>query len=481
MPTARYWRLTRIESYDHGDLVLSEVAFYEGAVRVDASATISSVLPQSSGTLSDLSDNDFGTNVSWPAISLFLPGFAIVWDFGSARDIVKVGVASPTQSNFAYRFAVDYSSDGITWTNFLPSFQAVKWIASNTLAERTGNDPGTDPLFGNVDFLIRDDLRNLEDSSTWRRPFSILNTVAVSDVVGRFGTRTVRFANSATLAVPNAPSMTFGAAPMTAEGWFRFDTVNVIAQVLFSRWGGSTAGWLLALGTGGTLIFQVNGQTTVISGATTLVANTWYHIAVSGQSGVGIRVFLNGVQQGVTYTTALNNTNEEPNFRISGRADTASRFTGYASDIRVTTGVSRYNSDFSPPTARFFDEFGDTAQPLRGETPFPIRIVEYDPPAFGVSLSAPIPLQLDQEDGGRFRIVGTVKEVALPVNTPLARRVALYEERSGRLVKRTFSDNAGNYSFTEIRGDRPYTVIAFDHTDTYRAVIADKINAEPMP
>lgn len=88
----------------------------------------------------------------------------------------------------------------------------------------------------------------------------------------------------------------------------------------------------------------------------------------------------------------------------------------------------------------------------------------------------------DQEDWGLSRIVGTVKEKSTPTNTPLRRRVRLHYEKSGRMVRETWSDAAtGAYSFDNIRGDQTYFVVSFDHTLNYRAVIADNLAPEAMP
>ncbi len=89
--------------------------------------------------------------------------------------------------------------------------------------------------------------------------------------------------------------------------------------------------------------------------------------------------------------------------------------------------------------------------------------------------------EIDVQDGGRFRIAGTVSELGVP-NVPVARRVNLIEEISGRVIREGWSDAAtGAYKFDEIAGGRFYSVVAFDHTGLYRAVIADKLTPEPMP
>jgi len=88
---------------------------------------------------------------------------------------------------------------------------------------------------------------------------------------------------------------------------------------------------------------------------------------------------------------------------------------------------------------------------------------------------------VDLEDGGVGRIVGTVKEKGTPSNLPLARKVRLINEFSGRLIRETWSNAAGDYVFNNVAIGPRYTVVTYDYTNTYRAVIADNLQAEPMP
>lgn len=129
MPAARYWRIANIETYAGGDLELSEVALYEGATRVDGSATVSSVVAPVSGALSDLGDASFSTSARWAGDAVRLPGFAVVWDFGAGvtKDVTSVGIAGPSQESFAHRFAIEYSSDGAAWTTLYSPPVASKW------------------------------------------------------------------------------------------------------------------------------------------------------------------------------------------------------------------------------------------------------------------------------------------------------------------------------------------------------------------
>lgn len=83
---------------------------------------------------------------------------------------------------------------------------------------------------------------------------------------------------------------------------------------------------------------------------------------------------------------------------------------------------------------------------------------------------------------GRGRIAGTVKEKANPTDKPVARRVRLYREPDGRLVRTVWSDPVtGAYEFYGIPMDAKYTVVSHDYLSLYRAVLADNLAPELIP
>lgn len=91
------------------------------------------------------------------------------------------------------------------------------------------------------------------------------------------------------------------------------------------------------------------------------------------------------------------------------------------------------------------------------------------------------PSSKDVYDGGKGRIIGTVKEKGSPSNIPLKRRVVLLSMPGSRAIRETWSDPVGGgYEFSEIAMDRRYTVISYDHTGTYRGVVADNLQPELM-
>lgn len=82
--------------------------------------------------------------------------------------------------------------------------------------------------------------------------------------------------------------------------------------------------------------------------------------------------------------------------------------------------------------------------------------------------------------GGNGRIVGTVKEKGTP-DRPLVREVLLWSENTRTLVASTWSAADGSYAFDGLDRAQRYTVLAYDYTHTYRAVVADNLTPEVMP
>ncbi len=76
-------------------------------------------------------------------------------------------------------------------------------------------------------------------------------------------------------------------------------------------------------------------------------------------------------------------------------------------------------------------------------------------------------------------ISGTVKRKDTPANIALKRRVRLYRERDGMLVRETWSDPVtGAYTFVGLPRAERYTALAYDYEHNFRAVAADNLAPE---
>ena len=87
--------------------------------------------------------------------------------------------------------------------------------------------------------------------------------------------------------------------------------------------------------------------------------NTWVHVAFT-RSGSTNRLFINGNLENTA--TASDNFSNQVAVVGGGRygggvgsTTITNSFTGYIDDLRITKGVARYTSNFTPPTAAFPD------------------------------------------------------------------------------------------------------------------------------
>jgi hypothetical protein len=103
--------------------------------------------------------------------------------------------------------------------------------------------------------------------------------------------------------------------------------------------------------------------------------------------------------------------------------------------------------------------------------------------AYAGALSpAPPSSSRDYLHGGTGFIASTVKEKNTPIDTPLRRRVRLYRDSDGLLLRQTWSDaTTGNYRIDDLDPAQRYTVIGIEHLHNYRAVLADNLTPEVSP
>lgn len=116
------------------------------------------------------------------------------------------------------------------------------------------------------------------------------------------------------------------------------DTSHAGYDLVLSRFG-NTPRATVYFGTAGVVYAQ---------GTTPITNGVWTHLAVT-RSGSTARIWINGVQDASGSVSSLNNTNTT--LRIATGANGS--FFGHISELRVTAGVARYTSRFTPPTAPF--------------------------------------------------------------------------------------------------------------------------------
>ena len=199
------------------------------------------------------------------------------------------------------------------------------------------------------------------DSSNSNNSVTFVGTAQISTAQSKFGGSSMLFdGNSDYLTVTNGSFSTLNTSgsTFTIEFWVYFSSLTG-DQSAVNNYSGSSGGLLINKNTSHVITANLSGDGVDITGTTTVSAGQWYHIALSGSSG-SYKLFLNGTQEGSTYTGALgggSSTYQIGAFYWSGTLYYP--VNGYLDDMRFTAGLARYTSNFTPPTTAHSTSAGD--------------------------------------------------------------------------------------------------------------------------
>ena len=152
----------------------------------------------------------------------------------------------------------------------------------------------------------------------------------------------------------------------TIEFWVRFTGDGLSLPLYNGTWSGATNGWFFQrYGTAaesGQIIFffRDSGGWQYMNYSqgtrTTISEDTWYHVAATRNSNTW-KLFLNGTAE---------DTMTNSNSIVAGTLgklmidyNASYTLTGYLDDIRITPGIARYTSNFTPPTTAHLTSAGD--------------------------------------------------------------------------------------------------------------------------
>lgn len=183
---------------------------------------------------------------------------------------------------------------------------------------------------------------------------NVLETVGnaqVSTSVVKYGSGSIFFdGTNDALVLPNRPVLQLGSADYTMEFWaYRLAATNM-TWVFLNGNSSNFAGLRVDTDTSGNifLLISTNGSAWAIntSGTAVLPINTWAHIAVV-RFGTSIRMYVNGTSQ--ISTTLSGAVTAGTSQQIGCNFGATQVVNGYIDDLRLTLGIARYLSNFTPP------------------------------------------------------------------------------------------------------------------------------------
>jgi hypothetical protein len=222
----------------------------------------------------------------------------------------------------------------IAGTELLMNFDSEVWAGLSNTSDR---------YYRNASLLLKfngtNGLTTFVDSSPNQYTITNVGTGAISTARSKYGTGSYLGAVNSyfTVGTDNTP-FAFGTGDFTIEFWYY--AANLASQhniVVFSNLANSAIVQL-----GSTFRYQYLNVNRITS--TSIVINTWYHVAVSRVSGIS-RMFLNGVLQTTTYADTINYLSTGTQWQFGGNA---AYVNGNMDDLCVTKGVGKYITSFIP-------------------------------------------------------------------------------------------------------------------------------------
>lgn len=225
-----------------------------------------------------------------------------------------------------------------------------------------GIKAASDPFFNNVSLLLSGDGPDgstvFKDSSLNEFTVNVNGDAQISTSVVKYGTGSMLFDGSGDYLSVSDSAFAFGTGDFTIECWFyRNSTPIEFAGVMATNPSTGTDTFQLASGsvnfgsTSSAIAFLIGGAANFNLFSGSLNNNQWYHVAVT-RSGTTARLFVDGLE--VDSKTNSNNLTAS-NFLVASNRGENNFFDGYIDDLRITKGVARYTSNFTPPTSAFPD------------------------------------------------------------------------------------------------------------------------------
>jgi hypothetical protein len=228
----------------------------------------------------------------------------------------------------------------------------------------SGTVAAVDASFASVTALMHMDGANAGTVFTDQRANTVASTgVTTSTTQFKYGTTSAYFNGTqstpmtvtAAAAAPNGLTMSTG--DFTQEAWVyptAYPTASTGQFVLFGN--APTTGTAYRAITVGVNMMDTgklrvqSSYDIFLTGTVVVAKNAWTHIAVT-RSGTTMRLYVNGVLD--VSATNTNDFSAAFPLYVGQLGGGAVNYTGYIDEFRVTKGLARYTSNFTPPTAAF--------------------------------------------------------------------------------------------------------------------------------
>jgi hypothetical protein len=273
---------------------------------------------------------------------------------GAANSTTATGSLDNSRT-YPLAIGSDQNGDESVFSGFISGLRFIKGSAA--YASTTYTVPTAPPTaITNTSLLLNYTNAGIYDATS-KNDLETVGNAQISTTQSKFGGSSMLFDGTGDyLKFLSTANVQFGSGDFTVEAWIYPSTLaSTYYAIAGQRTGDTTAtiGWALYINASKANFDFSNGTSSfTAANSTTLLTNTWQHIAVT-KSGNSVTVYVNG--SGGTAAT-VSGANSVPGSLVyvgffSGSI--ISDFNGYIQDLRITKGYARYTSTFTPPTAAF--------------------------------------------------------------------------------------------------------------------------------
>lgn len=306
-------------------------------------ATVDTTVFTSSTAITSNAWNHIAVTRSGNSWYMFLNGVTVATTTNTST--VNAGTGALYIGSYQNRGASD-----LTWPGYISDVRIIKGTALYT----ANFTPPTAPLtaVAKTSLLLSYTNAGIYDNGM-QNALTTVSTAQVNTSIVKYGSGSMKFNGSSDyLSLLNSPLNTLG--DFTTELWYY--PASTSNQTLFS-FGGNTTGYAtLRLDYEGStgkiyMLVSTSGSAWAVNvgSSVTIPTGTWAHVAAV-RSGSTFTIYINGVSAG---TATSSSTLYASTVNLIGVAYNSGSLTqylnGYIDDLRVTKGVARYLSNFTPP------------------------------------------------------------------------------------------------------------------------------------
>jgi hypothetical protein len=271
---------------------------------------------------------------------------------GSTWRLFVNGVQSAT-ATYSGTLATPGNSLGIgvvenapsSYNAYLSNLRVVKGTAVYTANFTPPATPVT--AVANTSLLLNFTNAGIVDNST-NNTLETIGNAQVSTSVKKYGSGSYYFDGTGDwCTIIDKPELRFGTGAFTVEFWLYLGATGAARGIIGK--GTASTGWLISTNSSNNVVFTYSSSTITSAGA--LSSSTWYFITVVRQSTGSnqTKIYINGINDGTgTVSTDFTQTNI---MYVGANRTGGDGLNGYISDLRLTNGLARYTTNFTPPTA----------------------------------------------------------------------------------------------------------------------------------